>query len=387
VNHLPSHEQRTTGHTAPSSRGAARPPSTHTQDTPNVVSGPVLTTPVDEKTPQGLKAGNPRSIAGRTGERSLAIEPWGASIGNTPSVGFKVSTVPENGLEVIIEQMAYKKTYTGTGTVTTQLVPIACTGTTGKLIVRETVTGETYEQPWTWVSLSEARTGRGLSALAQRLRRKPVDSTGQFVTKSGLASGAAFSGTPSTRFFGIEGYGQRIAFILDVSGSMEGPRIARCRQELAAALDRLPANAEFVLLLFSDTVREPPTQTGWTPAQKDRIAQVIEWMNCAAVGGGTYPWPAFQRAFSFPYKPDAVYFLTDGDVTGLSPAALGRLRGSHSGPQFMKLLMNLFSDESPQSLTMIHTIALDVPASEKLLKQIASDSGGEYRMIASDGSA
>jgi hypothetical protein len=386
VNQGSSQEQRSQ-HANPSPRRAERPSSTNAQGTPDVVSGPALTKIVDGQASHGLKAGNPRSVAGHEGERNLAVEAWSASIGNTPSVGFTVRTLAENPLEIIIEQLAYKKTYSGTGTVTTQLVPVACTGTTGKLIVRDTVTGETHEQPWTWMSLGEAGTARRLSALVQRFRRKPADPTGQFATKREAACRASFSRAPSTRFFGIAAYGQRIAFILDVSGSMEGPRIARCRQELAAALGRLPANCEFILLLFSDTVREPPTQTGWMPAEKDRITQMIEWMNCAAVGGGTHAWPAFQRAFSFPYKPDTIYFLTDGEVTGLSPPALARLRGSHAGSQFMKLLVNLFSDESPQSFTMIHTIALDVPASEKLLKQIASDSGGEYRMISSDGSA
>jgi hypothetical protein len=107
--------------------------------------------------------------AGRTGERNIAIEKFWVDVeGNLPA-GFAVTTRTGNGLEVTLEQGAYRKVYAGVGALQTGLTPVAPTGTTGRLIVLDTTTGETFEQPWTWHSLGGARSGAGLWRLLKRL--------------------------------------------------------------------------------------------------------------------------------------------------------------------------------------------------------------------------
>ena len=86
--------------------------------------------------------------------------------GHRPA-GFKVATLPGNGLEVVMEQRSYRRTYSGAGWLKTGLTPVAPLGTTGRLVVTDTTTGETREQPWTWHRIGGG--GLGLWAMIKRL--------------------------------------------------------------------------------------------------------------------------------------------------------------------------------------------------------------------------
>jgi len=66
---------------------------------------------------------------------------------------WEVTTTPEHPLEVRIEQLTYDRTYTGTGSVATEVTPVAPIGTKGKITAVDMVTGERRERPWTWVPL------------------------------------------------------------------------------------------------------------------------------------------------------------------------------------------------------------------------------------------
>ncbi len=358
-------------------RAAANQPTQRVPDPPGV-------TDVDRKVGTGqavgINVGELMASAGRAGEGNLATERIDVWVGSARSARFDIQTVAHNGLEVVVEQATYRKNYTGNEAVRTEVTPVAPIGTQGKLTVRDIVTGEVLEQPWTWLPLSEpGPLARVLSGIMRRLTRVRSASVRARAAKSVPAHGAISS---STTFFGILAYGKRIAFILDISGSMEGSRIATCRRELVTALEQLPPNAEFVLLLFASDVVASPMQTGWMRARKDAVRDVIQWMSSIAVGGGTRPWPAFQRAFSFRFKPDAIYFLTDGDVSDLTPSAVMSLKGSWLA-RSASFLGDLFSDRPSHTITAVNTIAVDNPVSETLLKQIASDSGGEYRLVSS----
>ena len=87
------------------------------------------------------------------GEPSVAIEKFWVDVeGNLPA-GFNVTTRETHGLEVVLEQRSYRKVYTGTGSLRTDLTPVAPIGTKGRIIARDLTTGETVEQPWTWQSI------------------------------------------------------------------------------------------------------------------------------------------------------------------------------------------------------------------------------------------
>jgi hypothetical protein len=96
------------------------------------------------------------ATAGRAGERNLRIEWIDVWIGNNKPCCFNVVTLPENQLEVELEQAAYKKKYSGGGALKTDVTPVVPIGTRGKLIARDLTTGEVLEQTWVWRNLGGA---------------------------------------------------------------------------------------------------------------------------------------------------------------------------------------------------------------------------------------
>ena len=98
---------------------------------------------------------------------SVTLEKFWVEVDGHLPCGFDVATRPGHGLEVVVEQLAYRKTYTGTGTLKTGVVPVVPIGTKGRIIARDTTTGETVEQPWTWKLLRGG--GGGLWQLIKRL--------------------------------------------------------------------------------------------------------------------------------------------------------------------------------------------------------------------------
>ena len=83
-------------------------------------------------------------------EPSVTLDKFWVEVDGHLPCGFDVATRPGHGLAVVVEQLAYRKTYTGTGSLKTAVVPVVPIGTKGRIIARDTTTGETVEQPWTW---------------------------------------------------------------------------------------------------------------------------------------------------------------------------------------------------------------------------------------------
>jgi hypothetical protein len=103
--------------------------------------------------------------AGRAGEKNITLEKFWVEVDGHLPAGFNVATRDGHGLEVIMEQHLYRRTHNGTGRLQTALIPIAPIGITGRIVVTDTTTGETLEQPWTW------RLRGGSSGLWQFIKR------------------------------------------------------------------------------------------------------------------------------------------------------------------------------------------------------------------------
>ena len=115
-----------------------------------------------------VKVAETVATAGADGAKHLAVKWIDVWIGNFKPCYFEVSTLPGHGLEVTIEQLAYKKTYTGSGSLTTQPVPIVPIGTKFTLLSRDTTTGEVLEQKGIWYDMSGGG-GMSLWALIKKL--------------------------------------------------------------------------------------------------------------------------------------------------------------------------------------------------------------------------
>lgn len=106
-----------------------------------------------------------RSTAGKDGASSIQVRWIEVPLPHALPCRFAVTTATGNALEVSMEQLSYRKSYTGISSLQTDITPVAPNGTEGKLTVRDVTTGETLEQPWRW----RAR-GGGLSGLWELLK-------------------------------------------------------------------------------------------------------------------------------------------------------------------------------------------------------------------------
>jgi Ca-activated chloride channel family protein len=103
-------------------------------------------------------------------------------------------------------------------------------------------------------------------------------------------------------------YARRIVFVIDVSGSMHGPRIATAKRELLATIDALPEKSSFNIVVFSSRVAV--WQNGLMPATAGTKAIARAFVYGLHTGGETAAYDALETAFRF--DAEAVYFLTDG---------------------------------------------------------------------------
>ena len=143
----------------------AAPAQARPQAQPLTLPRTDATTTAARKKAPGIQMEEAVVTAGRAGEHNITVEKFWVEVeGNLPA-GFNVATCEGHGLEVVMEQRAYRRTYTGTGSLKTGLTPVAPIGTKGKLVVTDTTTGETLEQPWTWYSRG------GMSGLWTAIKR------------------------------------------------------------------------------------------------------------------------------------------------------------------------------------------------------------------------
>jgi len=291
------------------------------------------------------------------------------SIGTNRSFACTVTTSDGTALSVSLAQGMYRRSFQGDGVVKVPAIPPAAAGTAGSLTAT-TASGVAVTYSWQWQP--GGRTGAAaappaskpglLSRLFGRTQAAPATATATAKAIPAL-SVAERLGTRAAlaaplKFFGQEAVGQRFAFILDRSGSMSGSRWNACTRELEQALRTMPGHAEFFVVLFSQGHVQPPGQSEWTRADRDHVDSVVRWVKSVHPSGGTYPASAFQLVFGLNWSPDVVYFLTDGEIDGFTPAMCAGLRGS--------------------AATIVNTIALENGAGAEVLKGIAGVAGGQF---------
>jgi len=184
-------------------------------------------------------------------------------------------------------------------------------------------------------------------------------------------AGSGGSGDAGTTFFGIASAARRIAYILDVSASMEsGGRLWLALDELKRSLAALPDHTFFAVVLFSSRVELPPFAPGWQRATPANLRRMLHWLDHeVATSGGTRPAGAFEVVFALSPPVQAVYFLTDGEIPAETPA----------------LVRRLVSDSRISGGAVVHTIGIGEEIGRAPLEQIAAESGGVFRFIPTGG--
>jgi HEAT repeat protein len=139
--------------------------------------------------------------------------------------------------------------------------------------------------------------------------------------KDGRGEGASAGGSGSTsvRFHGIPVWSDRVAFVIDLSGSMGDPlagsdrkKLDVSKEELAKTVDAFSKEVHFNVIFFGTEVDS--WQPKLVPAVDAAKRQAREFVMERQILGRTNFYGALERAILDP-EADTVYFLTDGGMT------------------------------------------------------------------------
>lgn len=190
-----------------------------------------------------------------------------------------------------------------------------------------------------------------------------------------LGTGEGFGpsvGGGSASFFGVEARGSRFAYIVDASGSMIATRLDALKKELTASIDRLPENAQCTVIIYNSQSRSL-TNNRWLGANNRAKRQLAAAIEAVVAEGGTEPIPAFNIALAMRPRPDAIYFMTDGEFT----------------PQVEDALLTDVDrlNNKGGRRTPIHCITFIINSAEQIMRRVARMSGGTYTHIAAGAGA
>ena len=158
----------------------------------------------------------------------------------------------------------------------------------------------------------------GVVDLALRLLDQPPFFTRQAWTCSAVPAPIKqnrFIGEPvvpatTPVFAGLQVVGNRIVFILDKSGSMDGHNWPALRAEIEKVLVALSNKQVFALFLYDDKSFFYP-ENGMLAADSTTIKETMDWFNRFEPMHGTNPVPSLVLAFTS-LNPDTIVLMSDG---------------------------------------------------------------------------
>ncbi|MCC6426751.1 MAG: hypothetical protein IT435_08005 [Phycisphaerales bacterium] len=179
----------------------------------------------------------------------------------------------------------------------------------------------------------------------------------------GIGTGAGAGGGGAS-FFGVEAAGSRFAYIIDMSASMNWDgKIDVLRSELARSIEAMTEQNEFVVVLFSDMANIMGDRAQWVSASDAGKKWARRTIAALRPDGGTNPVPGFIAALQTRPRPDAIYFMTDGEF---------------ADPDGVAAEVNALNN---QLKIPVHCLCFVTPASEPVMRKIANASGGSYTFI------
>ncbi len=122
-------------------------------------------------------------------------------------------------------------------------------------------------------------------------------------------------------YYGLPLYARRVVFVIDISGSMAGPRLAMAQRELTSVVSSLPEDASLGLVAFSTQVW--PWRNDLAVATRVKKQDAYRFINRLSARGRTATYDALEVAFH--YDAEAIYLLSDGDPNHgkiVKPAAI-----------------------------------------------------------------
>ncbi|MBD3676585.1 MAG: hypothetical protein HUJ26_23995 [Planctomycetaceae bacterium] len=200
------------------------------------------------------------------------------------------------------------------------------------------------------------------------------------VPNAGQGGTATGSGDGGIGFFGTRAKGDSFAFVVDISGSMNGEfkamdpqnagatriisRWDKAREELIAAIDSMTEDQSYCVVLYNNNhlpMIERGEAVGLRKASPANKRETKLWLERMSAYGGTNPQESL--AFALELHPDVLYFLTDGAI-----------------PPDSRDVAAAFTDGK----TVIHTTCIGYPQND-ILQLIAADHRGQFRAVTPQG--
>jgi len=183
----------------------------------------------------------------------------------------------------------------------------------------------------------------------------------------GAALGTGGAGAGGASFFGVEAAGRRFAYVVDTSASMNAfKKWETTRSALVQSISDLLSSSEFFVVLYNNDAWPLAGRADWIEAGERGKKFARREIGTIAPGGSTYPTPAFMEVFSLKPKPDAIYFMTDGEFDP-------------------RVAVEIISLNREHRIT-IHTITFVNDEAAPLMRDIANSSGGTYTHVPGPGS-
>jgi len=137
-------------------------------------------------------------------------------------------------------------------------------------------------------------------------------------------------------FFGLAAQGTRFAYVVDKSSSMkDDAKMMTTKRELSRSISALEPNAEYLIMMYSSEEQAGPLEGStrrYRQATEFNVRRTREAIEDVQPQGGTYPLPAFEGIYAMRAKPDAIYFMTDGEFTSDVPARVAQLNRRYRIP-------------------------------------------------------
>lgn len=234
------------------------------------------------------------------------------------------------------------------------------------------------------------------------------------------------TGSGGTSFFGLRARGTRFGYVIDKSGSMSfDGRWVRLAEELVRSLRELPESASFCVAFFDTSAKVfPPPAEGWTRARRSGIERFLRWARNVSPGGGTEPIFGFNHLLSLDVPPDAIFFMTDGEIPAdqgssiltrilrrARPIAVHCVLFEDRGPSLMTPDLKARADQELDlrvrqrsergEMERLAAVALELQAergrgdlavamrdraNERILRLLAQETGGSFRLVPWGGS-
>lgn len=185
-------------------------------------------------------------------------------------------------------------------------------------------------------------------------------------------------------YFGIPVRSDRMVFLLDISGSMDAAgsasKLARAKQELIGALEKLAPTDRFNVVLFENAIY--PVFEAPSPATPANIALARQRVLGANAGGGTNLFGALETGLRIAQPGGGARFGTDADTVFLLSDGTPST-GLVTDPN---AILAAIASANSYSRVAIHTIGFasdeaSAESGEAWMQSLSSRNFGEHRKI------